>query len=207
MTRLAVRTVRSAGAPLRPLSRRAYAVVMPLAPEYFTADMVRALPDDGNRYELVHGELLVTPAPRWIHQRIVGRLHLLLAPYCHRHGLGEVVMSPADISWSADTLVQPDLFVVAAAEAWGTRWAEIRTLELVVEVLSASTARQDRFPKRRLYQRQGVGTLWLVDPDRRLVEVWTPDALFPVIETVELRWNPVPAADPLVIDLATLLAG
>ena len=95
---------------------------MPLAPAYHTADMVRALPDDGNRYELVYGELLVSPSPRWVHQRVVTRLMLGDSiRSAATHDCGEVVASPADISWGADTLVQPDVFVVTPREAGGTR--------------------------------------------------------------------------------------
>src|SRR5574338_68886 len=74
------------------------------APLYYTADMVRALPNDGKRYETVHGELLVTPAPRWWHQEVLGRLHVDLRTYLQGNPVGHPVMSPADISWGPDTL-------------------------------------------------------------------------------------------------------
>ena len=180
---------------------------MPLAPEYYTADMVRSLPDDGRRYELVHGELLVTPAPRRAHQRVVVRLIQALGPYCVRERLGEVMTSPADISWSDATLVQPDVFVVAREQSGGAEWREIRDLDLVIEVLSPSTARQDRFQKRKLYQAMGVGTLWLIDLEQRRVEVWRPDSLFPDLETTRLRWAPSGASVPLELDLGGLLDG
>src|SRR5207244_5580187 len=83
-----------------------------VAPIYYTADMVRAMPDDGNRYEVVYGELLVTPAPRPWHQVVVQRLIVALAGYLEREPLGLVLSSPADISWGPDVLVQPDVFVV-----------------------------------------------------------------------------------------------
>jgi len=177
---------------------------MPFAPQYFTADMVRALPEDGQRYEVVHGELLVSPAPRGMHQRIVLRIARLLADYCDALGTLETMFSPADISWGSDILVQPDVFVVPKAEARTGDWSRIRTLTLVVEVLSPSTARFDRFQKRKLYLQNGVETLWLVDEERACVEVWHPDALFPAIESTELVWHPAGAADPLVIPLALL---
>ena len=179
---------------------------MPLAPQYFTADMVRALPEDGQRYEVVHGELLVTPAPTMPHQRVVTRLVVALAPYCERLSLGEVLTSPADVSWGEDVLVQPDVFVTARDEAGLSEWSSLRTLDLVVEVLSPSTAKQDRFQKRRLYQRQRVETLWIVDIDRALVEVWTPDAILPLVRTEELVWHAPGAAEPLVIPVAGLFA-
>lgn len=179
---------------------------MPLAPEYYTADMVRALPEDGQRYEVVHGELLVSPAPRGTHQRIAFRVGRLVADYCDALGTLEAMISPADISWAPDTLVQPDVFVVPKQEAVTGDWQRIRSLTLVVEVLSPSTARFDRFQKRKLYLHNGVQTLWLLDEERACVEVWHPDLLFPVIETGELVWHPVGAAAPLVIPVASLFA-
>jgi Uma2 family endonuclease len=177
---------------------------MPLAPDYFTADRVRALPDDGNRYELVYGELLVSPSPKMPHQRVVRRLLAALNDYCERHGVMEAFSSPADISWSDDTLVQPDVFVAPLLESGTNDWTKVRTLLLVAEVLSPSTAKHDRFQKRKLYQRQGVSVVWLVDLDRRVVEVWPPDALFPTVETERLTWQPSASAEPLVIELTTL---
>jgi Uma2 family endonuclease len=173
---------------------------MSLAPDFYTADMVRAMPDDGNRYEVVWGELFVTPSPVRQHQRIVGRLLVALHDYCERHGIGEALTSPADISWSIDSLVQPDVFVVAAEHA-ADEWDGIRRLRLVVEVLSPSTARRDRFQKRKLYQANGVEMLWLIDPDRRLVETWTPAATLPVVEAKRLMWRPDGAPEALVVEL------
>ena len=71
------------------------------APIYYTADMVRAMPDDGNRYEVVYGELLVTPAPRPWHQVLVHRLSLALGLYLRSYPVGVLMTSPADISWVA----------------------------------------------------------------------------------------------------------
>lgn len=151
---------------------------MPLAPDYYTADQVRALPDDGNRYELVYGELLVSPSPSYPHQEVVLRLARRIADYCDAVGGLKTVISPADLSWGDDTLVQPDVFVARVPAGGALGWADLRSVVLVAEVLSPSTARNDRFQKRRLYQAQGVETIWLIDLDRRVVEVWPPGALF-----------------------------
>ncbi len=72
------------------------------APIYHTAEMVRALPDDGNRYETVHGELLVTPAPRLWHQQIVMRIATALFTHLERYPIGCVLSSPADIARARD---------------------------------------------------------------------------------------------------------
>ncbi len=174
------------------------------APVYYTADMVRALPDDGNRYETVHGELLVTPAPRLWHQKIVTRLLVALEQYVEKHRLGVVLSSPADISWSDDTLVQPDVFVADLEQARTLDWREVKKLLLVIEVLSPSTARYDRFTKRRLYQEVEIPDYWIVDPDRRLIESWTPDRELPDIERGEATWHPAGAAQAFTINLEEL---
>jgi Uma2 family endonuclease len=171
------------------------------APVFHTADMVRALPDDGKRYETVHGELLVTPAPRALHQEVLARLQVELTLYLRRQPAGHCFASPADISWAPDILVQPDLFVVRLDEARTLDWSRMRTLLLAVEVLSPSSLRADRFTKRRLYQEVGVPLYWIVDADAGAVETWTPDAVFPVAEARELLWAPVgfePFRMPLV---------
>lgn len=173
------------------------------ARHYYTAAEVLAMPEDGNTYEVVHGELLVSPSPRPVHQRVAFRLALLLGNYLERYPVG-AAFPGGDLSWSPDSLVVPDLFVVDRSEAGARSWDEVRTLLLVVEILSPSTARNDRFTKRRLYQEVGVPLYWLVDGDARVVEVWTPDAHFPVTEQEEIRWHPDGAAEPLVIRLAEL---
>jgi Uma2 family endonuclease len=176
-----------------------------VAPGYYTADMVRALPEDGNRYEVVHGELLMTPAPRAWHQEIVGRLYVALRGYEGLAAAGlHAFASPGDISWSDDTLVQPDLFVVPLAEARTLDWARVKDLQLAVEVLSPSSARADRFTKRRLYQEQRIPAYWVVDGDERLVEVWTPDAEHPVVERERVEWRPAEHVHPLVVELGEL---
>ncbi len=173
-------------------------------PVYYTAEMVRALPDDGHRYELVYGELLVTPAPKAPHQVVVRRLLVALDGYLKKHHVGEAFCSPADISWSSDTLVQPDVFVADLDEARTLDWSQMKRLLLAVEVLSPKTARYDRFTKRRLYQDVGVPVYWIVDPDQKLVEVWTPGDVQPSTIRDRLVWSPDGAQEPLTVELAEL---
>jgi Uma2 family endonuclease len=171
------------------------------APVYYTAEMVRALPEDGNRYEAVHGELLVTPAPRELHQRVVVRLIGALTEYLRNYPLGALYTSPADLSWGPDILVQPDVFVANLDEARTGEWSRIRTLLLSVEVMGPSTTRYDRFTKRRLYQEVGIPAYWVVDPDAREAEVWTPAATFPVVVRDALVWEPAGAAERFTLAL------
>ena len=175
------------------------------APLYYTAEMVLALPDDGNRYETVHGELLVTPSPRWLHQEIVARLLVALHEYWRAHAPHlHVCISPADISWGPDILVQPDVFVLPKSEVRTQDWARMKSLVLTIEVLSPSTARYDRFTKRRLYQEVGIPHYWIVDPENHAVEIWTPKATSPVVERERVVWRPEGASAELTIELTEL---
>ncbi|MGH7631927.1 MAG: Uma2 family endonuclease, partial [Gemmatimonadales bacterium] len=167
-----------------------------VAPIYYTADMVRALPDDGNRYEVVYGELLVTPAPRPWHEIVQGRLMFALETYLRAHPVGQVLGSRADISWGPDVLVSPDVFVVPLEQARTLDWSKMRDLLLVAEVLSPSSAGHDRFVKRRRYQEAGVPLYWIVDPDERRIEVWTPTDTFPRSEQEQLAWHPAGVGEP-----------
>ncbi|HEV8125010.1 MAG TPA: Uma2 family endonuclease [Gemmatimonadales bacterium] len=163
--------------------------------------MVRALPDDGKRYEVVEGELLVTPSPRSDHQRAVGKLYYAFTGYLEAVGGAEALFSPADIEFDSRTLVQPDLFVVPLPDGRKFHsWRDITTLLLAIEVLSPSTARQDRLTKRRLYQRRGI-EYWIVDLDARLVERWRQGDERPEIVTSLLEWKLPEVTDTVAIDL------
>ena len=178
---------------------------MPHTAERWTADMVRALPEDGNRYEVIDGELFVTPAPSWPHQRAVLGIAARLWHYLCGAAWGEVMCSPADISFSDDRMIQPDVFVAPSGDGGqkAGQWSDIRGLLLAVEVLSPSTARADRQVKRRLYQEERVGEYWIVDLDARVVERWRPGDDRPEIVAGTLTWLPDPSAAPFELDLPT----
>lgn len=170
---------------------------------YFTVADLHAMPDDGKKYELVHGELLVSPSPRMLHQRIVGRLQWLITGYLRRFPVGEAHPG-GDVQDGDDSLVIPDLLVIDLEDARTLSWAKIKAPLLVVEVLSPSHERQDRFTKRRLYQELGVPVYWVIDAEAEVVEVWSPEAKFPVTEQREVRWHPDGAPEQLVIPLMEL---
>ena len=174
------------------------------APLYYSAEMVRALPEDGNRYETVFGELLVTPAPRAWHQEIAARIFVALRRYVGSLACGHLFQSPADISWGPDVLVQPDLFVVDLEQARSMDWSQMKNLLLTIEVLSPTTARYDRFTKRRLYQEVGIPFYWILDPDQRAVEIWTPQSQFPKVERERVKWKPDGAEEEFVLNLKEL---
>lgn len=169
----------------------------------WTRRMVLALPDDGNRYELFAGELLVTPAPTLRHQLAVSLFYDLVAPYATAQGTGRTLTSPADLHLGGEQLSQPDLFVLPAIPDDGA-WESAPNPVLIVEVVSPSTAHADRFEKRRRFQRVGIPEYWIVDLDARAVERWRPGDDRPEILDDRLVWAPEGAREPLVIALPNL---
>ncbi|HJS47983.1 MAG TPA: Uma2 family endonuclease [Gemmatimonadales bacterium] len=166
---------------------------------------MRALPNDGRRYELVSGELVVTLAPRGVHQVMVTELFRRLDRWLHATAVGHLLISPADISLGEDEVLQPDLFVYRTTTGRPLRdWSDITGLLLAIEVTSPSTARYDRTLKRLRYQRAGVPEYWVVDPDARLVERWRPADERPEILVDRLAWQPPGAESGLELDLAGL---
>jgi Uma2 family endonuclease len=173
----------------------------------WTADMVRALPDDGNRYEVVAGHLLVSPAPSWRHGDAVGELYALLRGYCRKHRVGHAKIAPQDVEFDQQNMVEPDLFVVPLVNGMKPlEWGAVRRLLLAVEVLSPGTARHDRFTKRTLYQAREVPEYWIVDPNTRMVERWRPGEDRPEMLAESLVWQPDAAQPPLAIDLPAYFA-
>jgi Uma2 family endonuclease len=129
--------------------------------------------DDRQRYEIIGGDLAVTPSPSFPHQLLSARLLQELANFVTPRGLGVVVHAPLDVVFSDLDVVQPDLIYltaeqVARVEEYGVHEAPT----LVVEILSPSTARRDRHVKRDLYARMGVPHYWLLDPLRRILEAY-----------------------------------
>jgi Uma2 family endonuclease len=165
------------------------------------------LPDDGNRYEVIDGELFVTPAPTWLHQRAVTLLHHLLDDYLMRLRAGYAIAAPADVVFSSKRGVQPDIFAVPPAEGrFPKSFAEVRRLLLAVEVLSPSTARADRVVKRTLFRDERVPEYWIVDLDSRTFERSTPDEPRPEILSERLTWLAEGAAESFIIDLPAYFA-
>jgi len=180
---------------------------MPHAAEGWTADRVRALPSDGNRYELIDGEFVVTPAPRGVHQEAIVSLVTHLGPWLRHTAIGHLSVSPADLSLGADEVLQPDLFVYRTATGARLRdWNDIVELRLVIEVISPSTARYDRQLKRRRYQRARIAEYWIVDPDARLIERWRPGDDRPEVVIERLVWSPDPTQPAFELDVAEFFA-
>ncbi|MFI5228846.1 MAG: Uma2 family endonuclease [Gemmatimonadales bacterium] len=183
---------------------------MPALQRSWTASEVRALIDANPlstpRYELVDGDLLVTPAPRLLHQEVVAVMLGVLRAYLKVEPAGNALASPSDVELEPEFLSQPDVFVVPPDEWRRVRLERIvRALVLAVEVLSPSSAGHDRLRKRPAYQRN-VPEYWIVDLDARLVERWRPADERPEILTAMLEWQPLGARSPLKIDLSSFFA-
>jgi Uma2 family endonuclease len=178
---------------------------MPSVTRLYTVEDVRAMPDDRNRYETIAGELFVTPAPSLRHQAVLARLHLIIGTYVERHQLGNLLFAPLDVVYGPMTLVEPDLlFVSSKRRQVLTEREVIGAPDLVVEVLSPSTARTDRGRKRALYQETGVREYWIVDAEQNRVEIWRPGAREAEVRTDVVRWTPDPTIEPLAIDLTAI---
>lgn len=136
---------------------------------YTVADLER-FPNDGNRYELVDGVLLVTPAPSHAHQLIVSRLQFRLAKAVMADGAAHVV-SRGVITVGPRIQLEPDILVCPARYSLQSKWSEIDEHWLAVEVLSRSSRVYDRDTKRDAYLALGVQEVWLVDPWKKVVEV------------------------------------
>jgi Uma2 family endonuclease len=176
-------------------------------PNDWTVDEILALPFDGRRHECLDGVHHVTPAPSWGHQRSVERLFLLVAPYTQAHRIGWTKLSPADLIFSPQRLLQPDLFVVPwRDEGEPTAWSQVEQLLLTVEVLSPSTARVDRILKRAIYADEGVPEYWIINGAAGCIERWRPQDEQPERVTGLLRWAPSPHVPPLDIDVEALFA-
>ena len=166
---------------------------------------IAAAPSDGKRYELVYGELLVTPSPSPMHQRISRRLLRQLEDYFQERAIGEVFYAPLDVILTPHDVFEPDLLVAADPSHVSKRGIEGPPL-LVVEILSPSTRYVDRGIKSRRYAELGVPHYWIVDPDERRVECFrlAAGAFTPVVDAqgdVSLQH---PDWDGLTIDLAAL---
>jgi Uma2 family endonuclease len=154
----------------------------------------------GERWELVDGDVLVTPSPHWLHQRVVLQLAVLLNSYVRAHALGEVFTSPLDVRLEPGLVLQPDVLVVPAGELQNPSDVVHRLL-LAVETLSPSSARHDRVTKRPHYQRTRIPEYWIIDDRSETIERWRPDDERPELLSETLVWDPPGAGEPFVLDL------
>jgi Uma2 family endonuclease len=166
---------------------------------------LQATPDDGKRYELLEGELFVTPSPSPWHQWGSGELQQQLRAYFHGRKLGFVFNAPTDLILTGHDVFVPDLLVVADPSHISDRGIE-KTPLLVVEILSPATRRIDLTTKARRYAELGVPHYWIVDPEARSLNCQRLDgpSYRPAVEGQGDVTLTHPDWDGLTVDLAPL---
>jgi len=178
-------------------------MAMALTVPRYTVDDLDLLPDDGNRYEVLAGTLLVTPSPGSAHQGVAVRLVALFGPHVLARRLG--LFSPGVVTLPPLTQLEPDVLVVPPRFAPGTPWAGISEHWLAVEIMSRSSRVYDREFKRDAYLALGVHEVWLVDVRDRSIEVCVRGGAGRVVRDA-LTWS-APARDMSVqVELAELFA-
>jgi len=172
------------------------------ATKVWTLADLDALPDDGNRYEIVDGELLVTPAPGPAHEEIAARLAEVLVPYVAANRLGRVYM-PKGVVQHQGSQVEPDL-QVRQPLSFDLPWDRQPVPILVVEILSPSNRPRHQLIKRRKYTEIGVHEYWIVDRARMTFTAVSADG--DAVHKTAFQWHPRGAPEPLIIDVQGLLS-
>jgi Uma2 family endonuclease len=171
----------------------------------YTVDDLETFPNDGNRYELLNGMLLVTPAPALPHQIVASRLHVLLALAVQVTGHAFVV-GPGAVVRPPGTQLEPDILVYPTRFPPETDWRKVTEHWLAVEVFSRSSRMYDREFKRDAYFALGVQQVWLVDRRDKSVELCRKRGVSE-LERDTIRWK-VPALDIIAsIPLGEVFAG
>jgi Uma2 family endonuclease len=177
---------------------------MAVAIPRYTVEDLETFPDDGNRYELLDGMLLVTPAAEVPHELILSRLRLILGQAVQGPKIG-YVFGPGVVIRPPNTQLQPDMLIVPFNVRPRSKWIDLHDHWLAVEVLSPSSRVYDRNFKRDVYLTLGVREVWIVDGREQVVEVAKSPGKFETLRD-ELVWA-VPDSDIRVtIDLAELFS-
>lgn len=167
----------------------------------WTLNELDRLPDDGNKYELIDGELFVTPAPSPAHEQLASVLHDILGPFVRAEGLGSI-HRPRAVVRASGSEVEPDLMVRPATPRLPETWEQMPVPSLVVEILSRTTRQRDQQQKLGFYLRLGVAEYWMVDRWSRRIRRVRRDAPDLITDSV-LEWRPDGAREALRIDVPT----
>ncbi len=162
------------------------------APIRYTYEDWLSIPEDRSRlYEIVDGELFVSPPPQFRHQQVANNISHILTNLVLEHELGEVVQSPIGVRLEADTVTEPDVLFIATDRLHiiDRKGVVVGPPDLVVEVLSPSNREYDRVLKRKRYLAGGVPELWIVDTDESTVEVWRPDEPARTVSSGSVEWR------------------
>jgi len=129
--------------------------------------------DDEQRYEIINGELLMAPAPDWTHQDWSRKLFRRLDKFVMERQLGELAYAPVDVVLDSENVVQPDLLFMAKANLSILQTRGVFDApDLLIELISPSSVRRDRYVKKELYARFGVKEYWIVDTSNKALEIW-----------------------------------
>lgn len=186
-------------------------MAMPIAVPRYTVRELDAFPDDGNRYELLDGVLLVTPQPIPLHQIVVGRIQYRLMHYLADHpGIAEAV-APGAVEIEPGHHLEPDILVMPAGAiprlTLDTRWSAIRSWWLAVEVSGRSSRIYDRDFKMRAYLAMGVRSVWRADlRDHCIYTASTSDPAEHRVDRL-LTWHPTEMPIPLTLDVPGVFDG
>jgi Uma2 family endonuclease len=157
--------------------------------ELLTADDYRDLPEGPPHFQLVEGKLYMTPSPEYFHQSVAGNIYHLLRCHLRDFPVGKASIAPRDVQLDFVNVHQPDVYFISNERLnILTKQGPVGAPDLVVEVLSRSTAKLDKGPKLRVYARSGVKELWLVDKERKEVAVYRfAEAISEPVATVRGR--------------------
>ena len=179
-------------------------MAMPALQTEWTVDMLDALPDDGQRYELIDGVLYVTPSPGEPHQDVVGLLHSRLREYVAGSDVGKVMVAPSDVRRGdrQRNRLQPDVYVVQRVDGKRSPYPyDLADLLLAAEVISPSSEHTDYQDKRTTYLTSGAGEYWVVNVEARNVSRWRRLEDPGEVLSERLEWQPAPMLEPFVLEL------
>ncbi|MBI3193878.1 MAG: Uma2 family endonuclease [Ignavibacteriae bacterium] len=142
----------------------------PASKRRYIYDDFLKFPDDGIIYEIIEGELHMSPSPFFHHQQVHAVLFNLLFNYVERHQLGVVVSAPMDIVFGMTNIVEPDIIFISNERKEIIAKRIIGAPDLLVEIISENTEGRDRVMKKALYEKFGVTEYWIVDPDEETVD-------------------------------------
>ncbi len=143
----------------------------------WTYEMYSALPEDGRRYEVIQGVLMISPAPEIAHQAVIARISRYLDEQIFSTGRGWVFFAPTDVVLAPQKVVQPDVLVLLHEHRNRLKKRSIEGApDLIVEVISPSSAVYDRLVKHKLYAESGVPEYWLVNLQDQSIEVFVLEA-------------------------------
>jgi len=179
-------------------------VSMPALRTDWTVDMLDALPDDGNKYEIIDGELFVTPAPSNWHQLVVGTLYARLREYLRPSSVARAMFSWSDVRRDdrKRNRIQPDVYAVRLIDGKQPEYPyRLEDVLLAIEVESPSNAAYDYQTKRRLYLGNRVPEYWVVSADARTFARWRAPADEGELLSNRIEWQPAGMTAPLTIDI------